>query len=104
MSPMTPGTGGVLGGRYTLTERIAAGGMGDVWAATDRVLGRSVAIKIMRPNTTDEGNFAARFRDESEPMARPARIVTVEAIPRTASGKVIRAELTRTVPGVASGG
>ena len=48
--------------------------------------------------------IAARFRDESEPMARPARIVTVEAIPRTASGKVIRAELTRTVPGVASGG
>jgi serine/threonine-protein kinase len=69
MSPMTPGAGGVLGGRYTLTERIAAGGMGDVWAATDRVLGRSVAIKIMRPNTTDEGNFAARFRDEARHTA-----------------------------------
>jgi serine/threonine-protein kinase len=69
MSPMTPGVGGVLGGRYTLTERIAAGGMGDVWAATDQVLGRTVAIKIMRPNTTDEGNFAARFRDEARHTA-----------------------------------
>ena len=69
MSPMTPGLGDVLGGRYTLTDRIAAGGMGDVWAATDRVLGRTVAIKIMRPNTTDEGNFAARFRDEARHTA-----------------------------------
>ncbi|HOR17063.1 MAG TPA: serine/threonine-protein kinase, partial [Dermatophilaceae bacterium] len=66
---MTPGLGDVLGGRYTLTDRIAAGGMGDVWAATDRVLGRTVAIKIMRPNTTDEGNFAARFRDEARHTA-----------------------------------
>ena len=69
MNPMTPGLGDVLGGRYTLTDRIAAGGMGDVWAATDRVLGRTVAIKIMRPNTTDEGNFAARFRDEARHTA-----------------------------------
>lgn len=62
---MIPAVGAVLGGRYTLTERIAAGGMGDVWAATDRVLGRTVAIKIMRSLTTDEGNFAERFRDEA---------------------------------------
>ena len=50
---MIPAVGAVLGGRYTLTERIAAGGMGDVWAATDRVLGRTVAIKIMRSLTTE---------------------------------------------------
>ena len=59
---MILGPGAVLGGRYTLTERIAAGGMGDVWAATDRVLGRTVAVKVMRSLTTDEGSFAARFR------------------------------------------
>ena len=66
---MIPAVGAVLGGRYTLTERIAAGGMGDVWAATDRVLGRTVAIKIMRSLTTDEGNFAERFRDEARHTA-----------------------------------
>ena len=66
---MILGPGAVLGGRYTLTERIAAGGMGDVWAATDRVLGRTVAVKVMRSLTTDEGSFAARFRDEARHTA-----------------------------------
>ncbi len=66
---MIPALGAVLGGRYTLTERIAAGGMGDVWAASDRVLGRTVAIKIMRSLTTDEGSFAERFRDEARHTA-----------------------------------
>jgi serine/threonine-protein kinase len=62
---MTPTQGSTLGGRYTLTERIAAGGMGDVWAARDSVLGRVVAVKIMRPRTTDDPTFASRFRDEA---------------------------------------
>lgn len=45
-------------------------------------------------------DLAARFRRESEAIARPARIVTVAAIPRTpSSGKVIRAELARTAAG-----
>ncbi|MGZ4639134.1 MAG: serine/threonine protein kinase, partial [Actinomycetes bacterium] len=45
---MTPDADVLLGGRYKLTSRIAAGGMGEVWAATDEVLGRNVAIKILR--------------------------------------------------------
>jgi serine/threonine-protein kinase len=57
--------GFVLGGRYTLTSRVASGGMADVWAATDEVLRRDVAVKVMRPDTEHEDIFAVRFRDEA---------------------------------------
>ncbi len=54
----------VLGGRYTLRERIASGGMGDVWEGHDEVLSRVVAVKVLRPGT-DEEVFAQRFRSEA---------------------------------------
>jgi serine/threonine-protein kinase len=57
--------GFVLGERYVLGARIASGGMADVWAGTDEVLQRSVAIKVMRPDTGHEELFALRFRDEA---------------------------------------
>ena len=57
--------GFVLGGRYTLTGRIASGGMADVWAGRDRVLHRDVAVKVMRPDIEHERLFALRFRDEA---------------------------------------
>jgi serine/threonine protein kinase len=66
---MTPQAGTTLGNRYTLTERIAAGGMGDVWRATDAVLGRDVAVKVMRANAAEDATFAARFRDEARHSA-----------------------------------
>ncbi|MBN9636085.1 MAG: fatty acid--CoA ligase family protein, partial [Actinobacteria bacterium] len=43
--------------------------------------------------------IAARYRAESEAMARPSTITLVTEIPRTQSGKVIRAALTATVHG-----
>src|SRR5205814_571224 len=61
--------GTVLGGRYKLDERIASGGMGDVWRGTDEVLGRTVAIKILLPSLLDEPGFAERFRGEARTMA-----------------------------------
>jgi serine/threonine-protein kinase len=57
--------GFVLGGRYRLDSRIASGGMADVWCATDDVLKRTVAVKIMRPDADHEELFARRFRDEA---------------------------------------
>ncbi|HEU5242030.1 MAG TPA: serine/threonine-protein kinase [Ornithinibacter sp.] len=54
----------VLGDRYSLITRIAAGGMGDVWEAEDTVLSRQVAVKVLRPGT-DEELFARRFRSEA---------------------------------------
>ena len=59
------GAGSVLGERYHLDERIASGGMADVWAAQDDVLQRRVAVKVMRPDADHEELFALRFRDEA---------------------------------------
>jgi eukaryotic-like serine/threonine-protein kinase len=58
-----------LNGRYRLDERIAGGGMGDVWRGTDEVLGRTVAVKILLPALLDEPGFAERFRGEARTMA-----------------------------------
>jgi serine/threonine-protein kinase len=59
----------MLGGRYRLDERIAGGGMGDVWRATDEVLGRTVAVKVLLQALVEEPGFAERFRGEARTMA-----------------------------------
>jgi eukaryotic-like serine/threonine-protein kinase len=61
--------GTVLGGRYTLVERIGGGAMGDVWQADDGVLERRVAVKILRPELLDDARFAKRFRREALMLA-----------------------------------
>jgi eukaryotic-like serine/threonine-protein kinase len=48
-----------------LEERIASGGMADVWRGLDDVLQRNVAVKIMRADPENEEIFAERFRDEA---------------------------------------
>jgi eukaryotic-like serine/threonine-protein kinase len=55
----------MLGGRYRLTERIAAGGMGEVWRADDTVLGRAVAVKVLKAEYADSPEFRTRFRREA---------------------------------------
>lgn len=59
----------VLNERYRLDERIATGGMGDVWRATDLVLGRQVAVKILLPALLTDPDFLTRFRAEARMMA-----------------------------------
>ena len=66
---MRPITGTTLGGRYKLTDRIAIGGMGEVWKARDQVLGRLVAIKILKEEYTDNESFLTRFRVEARHTA-----------------------------------
>jgi serine/threonine protein kinase len=64
---VSPGT--LLSARYRLDERIATGGMGDVWRGTDETLGRTVAIKILLPALLEEPGFSERFRLEARTMA-----------------------------------
>jgi eukaryotic-like serine/threonine-protein kinase len=59
----------VLAGRYRLRERIGAGGMGEVWRATDELLGRTVAIKLILPALLHEPGFVRRFLAEARAMA-----------------------------------
>ena len=66
---MRPTSGITLGGRYQLTSRIAIGGMGEVWKAQDLVLGRIVAIKILKDEYTGDPGFRARFRAEAKHTA-----------------------------------
>lgn len=66
---MRPITGTTLGGRYKLTDRIAIGGMGEVWKARDQVLGRLVAIKILKEEYTNNESFLTRFRVEARHTA-----------------------------------
>ncbi len=58
-----------MGDRYKLTERIAIGGMGEVWKADDEVLGRTVAIKILKEEYTGDEAFLRRFRAEARHTA-----------------------------------
>jgi len=62
-------TGDVLNGRYRLEGPLASGGMGDVWRASDAVLGRDVAVKLLRTTAASDPGFATRFRDEARTMA-----------------------------------
>jgi serine/threonine-protein kinase len=55
----------VLGDRYLLDSRIAAGGMGQVWLAADQVLGRLVAVKLLRPEYAEHPETLERFRAEA---------------------------------------
>jgi serine/threonine-protein kinase len=64
-----PASDQLLGGRYRLTERIAGGGMGEVWQALDEVLGRQVAVKILRREYVDDPTFLERFRAEARHTA-----------------------------------
>jgi len=55
--------------RYQLNRCIAVGGMGEVWEATDIRLGRIVAIKVLRPELSDDEDFLHRFRVEARTVA-----------------------------------
>jgi serine/threonine protein kinase len=59
----------VLAGRYALEEVIGRGGMADVYRATDLVLDRAVAVKLLR-NLTEDSSERARFTVEARTLAR----------------------------------
>ncbi len=55
--------------RYRLDSRIATGGMGEVWRASDTRLGRTVAVKLLKPEYADDATFRTRFTSEAQHAA-----------------------------------
>ncbi|MCQ1948502.1 MULTISPECIES: Stk1 family PASTA domain-containing Ser/Thr kinase [Arthrobacter] len=65
----TLNTDNVLNGRYEVGELIGRGGMADVYLGRDIRLGRTVAIKVLRPDLARDPLFQSRFRREARAVA-----------------------------------
>jgi serine/threonine-protein kinase len=61
---------GVLSGRYEIGDRLGSGGMSSVHQATDLILERTVAVKILAEHLSDDERFVARFRREALAVAK----------------------------------
>jgi eukaryotic-like serine/threonine-protein kinase len=61
---------GLLSGRYEIGGRLGSGGMSTVHKATDRILERTVAVKILAEHLSDDERFVARFRREALAVAK----------------------------------
>ena len=72
----------LLNQRYELVAQQGSGGMSVIYRALDRSLGRIVAIKILRPNLTNDPAFLAKFQQEARSIAKMAHpnIVTVHDV------------------------
>ena len=60
----------LIGDRYQLGNSIGTGGMSDVYVATDTLLGREVAVKMLKIDMARDENFRQRFRKEAQNSAR----------------------------------
>lgn len=61
--------GDTLGGRYFLSGLLAAGGMAEVFLAHDRMLGRDLALKVLKEHYAKDERFVRRFRKEAQSAA-----------------------------------
>lgn len=55
--------------RYEIIGKVGAGGMSDVYKAKDLTLGRFVAIKVLKPEFSEDLNFVTKFRTEAQSAA-----------------------------------
>jgi eukaryotic-like serine/threonine-protein kinase len=71
--------GDVIAGRYELLELVGSGGMSSVWRSHDRLLDRTVAIKVLHEQFTADEEYVERFRREARSVAQVSHpnIVTV---------------------------
>jgi eukaryotic-like serine/threonine-protein kinase len=59
-----------LPGRYLIRRHVATGGMASVWCGEDRVLSRTVAIKVLSERIADDPRAIRRFKREARAAAR----------------------------------
>src|ERR1035438_7660536 len=67
MPEVAPNT--LIDGRYRVISRLGAGGMADVFLATDQQLGRQVAVKLLHRRFAEDPGFVERFRREAHAAA-----------------------------------
>src|SRR5437762_7731982 len=79
VATLTPVVGELIAGRYELEELVGSGGMSSVYRAHDRLLERTVALKILHEQFTRDDDYVERFRREARAVAQLAHpnIVTV---------------------------
>ncbi|HEU5063340.1 MAG TPA: protein kinase [Solirubrobacterales bacterium] len=63
-------SGGTLSGRYETSEKLGTGGMSNVYKATDRILERTVAVKVLAEHLSDDERFVERFKREALAVAK----------------------------------
>lgn len=89
-----------LADRYELDRLIARGGMSQVWAATDELLGRPVAVKVLHAHLAADDTFVSRFRREAISAARLANDPNIVSIYDTVSDGSVEAIVMELVDGI----
>ena len=64
-NPTDPWNGRMIAERFRLVSKLGAGGMGEVYRVRDRELGRTVAMKVLRPRLLRSAKALTRFREEA---------------------------------------
>ena len=79
----------MIDGRYRIIEALAAGGMGEVYRAEHLELGKHFAVKVMRPELSQDPEFVARFKREAIASSRIGHqhIVDISDFGRTEEGR-----------------
>jgi len=81
--------GQLVASRFSIVERVGQGGMGTVYLATDMVLGRKVAIKVLNQELVHDARFLERFQREARIIAQLSlnpHVVTIYDIGETEDG------------------
>lgn len=58
-----------IGDRYEIVDKVGSGGMSDVYKALDHKLNRYVAIKVLKPEFSEDKTFVSKFKVEAQSAA-----------------------------------